>query len=140
VVNCGATEQIRGRSSHGAARGGIGKLAAGACRSQCGSEAGPDRDVRAMAALVLARAGDTTGAEKLAAELDKTFPLDTLIQRCWLPTIRASVAPERKDPNRAIELLKVASTVELDQILQLTIFLWPAYLRGGAYLMLHFPR
>ena len=73
----------------------------------------PNRDVRAMAALALARAGDTAGAEKLAAELDKTFPLDTLVQRYWLPTIRAGVALERKDPNRAIELLKVASTVEL---------------------------
>ena len=73
----------------------------------------PNRDVRAMAALALARAGDTAGAEKLAAELDKTFPLDTLVQRYWLPTIRAGVALERKDPNRAIELLKVASPIEL---------------------------
>ena len=75
----------------------------------------PNRDVRAIAALALARAGDTAGAEKLAAELDKTFPLDTLVQRYWLPTIRAGVALERKDPNRAIELLKVASTIELGE-------------------------
>ena len=34
----------------------------------------PNRDVRAIAALALARAGDTAAAEKLAAELDKTFP------------------------------------------------------------------
>ena len=73
----------------------------------------PNRDVRVIAALALARAGDTAAAEKLAAELDKTFPLDTLVQRYWLPTIRAAVALERKDPNRAIELLKVASTIEL---------------------------
>jgi DNA-binding winged helix-turn-helix (wHTH) protein/tetratricopeptide (TPR) repeat protein len=97
----------------------------------------PNRDVRAMAALALARAGDTAGAEKLAAELDKTFPLDTLVQRYWLPTIRAGVALERKDPNRAIEFLNVASTIELGEITQLTIFLCPAYLRGEAYLMLH---
>ena len=50
----------------------------------------PNRDVRTMAALALARAGDTIGAEKLAAELDKTSPLDTLVQRYWLPTIRAA--------------------------------------------------
>jgi tetratricopeptide (TPR) repeat protein len=48
----------------------------------------PNRDVRAMAALALARAGDRAGAEKLAAELDKTFPLDTLVQRYWLPAPR----------------------------------------------------
>jgi DNA-binding winged helix-turn-helix (wHTH) protein/Tfp pilus assembly protein PilF len=97
----------------------------------------PNRDVRAMAALALARAGDTAGAEKLAAELDKTFPLDTLVQRYWLPTIRAGVALERKNPNRAIELLKAASTIELSEPTNLAMSLCPVYLRGEAYLMLH---
>jgi uncharacterized membrane-anchored protein len=41
----------------------------------------PNRDVRVVAALALARAGDTAGTEKLVAELDKTFPLDTLVHR-----------------------------------------------------------
>jgi serine/threonine protein kinase/tetratricopeptide (TPR) repeat protein len=97
----------------------------------------PNRDVRSMAALALARAGDTDGAEKLAAELDRTFPLDTLVQRYWLPTIQAAVALERKDPNRAVELLKVASTIELGEPVEVTVFLCPVYLRGEAYLMLH---
>ena len=97
----------------------------------------PNRDVRAVAALALARAGDTAGAEKLAAELDKTFPLDTLIQRYWLPSIRAAIALERKDPNHAIELLQPAATIELGQVTQVTVFLCPAYVRGEAYLMLH---
>jgi eukaryotic-like serine/threonine-protein kinase len=97
----------------------------------------PNRDVRAMAALALARAGDTAGAEKLEAELDETFPLDTLVQRYWLPTIRAANALERKDPNRAVELLKIASTIELGQATSLNVFLCPVYLRGEAYLMLH---
>ena len=90
-----------------------------------------------MAALTLARAGDTAGAEKLAAELDKTFPLDTRAQRYWLPTIRAAVALKRKEPKRAIELLNSARTVELGSPINLSIFLCPAYLRGEAYLMLH---
>ncbi|MGD0001667.1 MAG: tetratricopeptide repeat protein, partial [Bryobacteraceae bacterium] len=77
------------------------------------------------------------GAEKLAAELDRTFPLDTLVQRYWLPTIHAGVALERKDPNRAIELLKVASTIELSDLTgNLAIFMSPPYVRGEAYLML----
>jgi predicted Zn-dependent protease len=100
-------------------------------------ELAPNRDVRALAALALARAGDATGAEKLVAELDKTFPLDTLIQRYWLPTIRAAVALGRKDPNRAIELLKVVSPVELSGPTNLAVFMSPVYLRGKAYLMLH---
>jgi hypothetical protein len=45
---------------------------------------------------------------------------------------------ERKDPNRAIELLKDTSTIELGQApSSLNIFLCPAYIRGEAYLMLH---
>ena len=98
----------------------------------------PNRDVRAIAALALARAGDAAGADKLAAELDKAFPLDTLVQRYWLPTIRAGGALDRQDPNRAIELLQVASPIELSEPTgALTIFLCPVYLRGQAYLMLH---
>ena len=97
----------------------------------------PNRDVRDMAVLTLARAGDTVGAERLAADLDKAFPLDTLVQSYWLPAIRAAVALEHKDPNRAVELLKPASMVELGQPAQVEVFLCPAYLRGEAYLMLH---
>jgi eukaryotic-like serine/threonine-protein kinase len=89
---------------------------------------------RAIAALALARAGDTAGAEKLAAQLDKDFPLDTLVQRYRLPTIRAAVALQRKDPNRAIELLRSASAIELGDYGHP---LSPVYLRGEAYLMLH---
>ena len=95
----------------------------------------PNRDVKAMAALASAHAGDTAGAEKLAAELDKTFPLGTLVQRYWLPTIRAAVAMERKDPNRAIELLKQTSAIELGSPTDF-VYLGPVYVRGEAYLAL----
>jgi DNA-binding winged helix-turn-helix (wHTH) protein/tetratricopeptide (TPR) repeat protein len=96
-----------------------------------------NRDVRSIAALAFARAGDTRRAEKLGAELDKTFPLDTLVQRYWLPTIRAAVALQQKDPNRAVVLLKAASPIELGEITNLPLLMYPVYLRGEAYLMLH---
>jgi DNA-binding winged helix-turn-helix (wHTH) protein/tetratricopeptide (TPR) repeat protein len=92
----------------------------------------PTRNVRPMAALALARSGDTAAAEKLANELDKSFPRGTLVQEYWLPAIRAAVALQHKDPNRAIGFLQVASAVELS-----SPRLLPAYLRGEAYLMLH---
>jgi len=99
---------------------------------------GPNRDVRAIAALALGRAGDSAGAEKMLAELDRDFPLDTLVQRYWLPAIRAGVALDRRDPNRAIDLLKAASTIELSTpTADLTVFLCPVYVRGEAYLMEH---
>ena len=91
----------------------------------------PNREVQEIAAVALARAGDTVAAEKLADELDESFPVDTIVQRYWLPVIRASVAMQRKDPNRAIEFLQVVGDLEL------TNCLLPAYSRGEAYLMLH---
>ena len=101
-----------------------------------------NRDVRAMAALALARTGDTAGAEKLTSELDMTLPADTMVQRYWLPTIRAAIALERKDPNWTVELLQVAKPVEFGlpttpQPMNITVVLCPVYLRGEAYLMLH---
>ncbi len=91
----------------------------------------PNRDVKTEAALALARSGDTARAERLAAELDKTYPLDTVVQTFWLPTIRAAIALERKDPNRAVELLKQASAIELGIT---SAQLAPVYVRGEAYL------
>ncbi len=98
-----------------------------------------NRDVRDIAVLTLARAGDTPAAEKLVAELEQDYPLDTLVQTYWLPAIRAVVALERKEPNRAIELLQVGSNIELGVMVagnESTIALCPAYLRGEAYLAL----
>jgi len=104
-----------------------------------GMKLGPKGYARDLAALALARAGDTAEAEKLAAELDKTSPLDTLVQQYWLPSIRAAVALQRNDPKRAIELLKLASATELsaDRLSNIGVFLIPVYLRGEAYLKLH---
>jgi eukaryotic-like serine/threonine-protein kinase len=98
----------------------------------------PNRDVRYLTALAFARAGDTDAAEKSAAELASASPLDTLVQRYWLPSIRAAVAMQRRDPNRAIVLLKDAGGIELsaDLLSSVQAFLCPAYLRGEAYLML----
>ena len=116
--------------------GKAGRQAQAGAEAKAALELAPNRDVRAMAALALAQAGDTATAQTLAADLDEAFPLDTLVQRYWLPTIRAAIALQRKDPIRAVELLKVASPIELSEPSQLTIALCPAYLRGEAYLML----
>jgi hypothetical protein len=111
-------------------------------RSRANAEAAlklaPNRDVREMAALVLATTGDTAAAEKLASALDKEFPLDTLVQKNWLPVIRAGIALHRNDPAHAVELLQVTSPVELGRSAEVgSASLRPVYLRGEAYLMLH---
>jgi tetratricopeptide (TPR) repeat protein len=94
-----------------------------------------DRNVTAMAALGFARAGDVAKAESLASELNQKFPLDTLAQRYWLPTIRAALELQRNNPKQAIELLQAASPYEVATPMPLKIVLYPAYIRGEAYLM-----
>ena len=107
-------------------------------REQARSEAyaaiklAPNAGVAALSAVALALTGDTAAAEKLAAELDRNYPLDTLVQRYRLPAIRAALALQRKDPHRAVELLQVTSPLELGDDGNLL----PVYLRGEAYLML----
>jgi len=92
----------------------------------------PTRNVQEIAALAFARAGDTAAAEKLATELAKNYPADTLLQRYWLPLIQAAVALQHKEPSRAIHLLQTTTSVELSRP-----SMFPVYLRGEAYLMQH---
>ena len=96
----------------------------------------PNRDGRAMTALSLALANETAAAEKLIAALNSEFPLDTMVQKYWIPTIRGAIALGRKDPRRAIELLQPTSAIELGQPTGATSLV-PVYLRGEAYRMLH---
>lgn len=96
-----------------------------------------NRDVQATASIALVRAGGVAAGEKLAEELNRDHPVDTLAQRYWLPSIRAAAALERKDPARAAELLEAAHDMEFASTPVMTISLLPTYLHGYAYLGLH---
>ena len=97
----------------------------------------PGRDVRVLAAMALARAGNTTEVTKLADSLNQEFPLDTLMQRNVLPTIRAMLALSRGQGEQALKLLAETSEYEL-AIPQAFNFaqptMYPIYVRGQAYL------
>jgi tetratricopeptide (TPR) repeat protein len=69
----------------------------------------PSRDVQLLAALAFARSGDSVRAHQLAEDLAKRFPLNTVIDRYWLPTINASIEIKRGKPARAVELLEGAA-------------------------------
>jgi eukaryotic-like serine/threonine-protein kinase len=98
---------------------------------------GSTRDVQILAALALARAGEPTRARRLADELERRFPMNTMLNGYWLPTIRATIEIERKNPGRALEFLKTASSYELGGVPPLGGSLYPAYVRGHAELLLH---
>jgi tetratricopeptide (TPR) repeat protein len=77
-----------------------------------------------------AEIGDVAQAQKLVNEIDLQAPLNTILQRCWLPTIRAQIELVHGNPARAVQLLESVIPYELGQGLD------PAYIRGQAYLAL----
>jgi eukaryotic-like serine/threonine-protein kinase len=83
------------------------------------------------AAQALSMAGDVRRAIVLVEEISKRNPSDTSLQRYWLPTIRAMVALDRHEPERAIEELSKASPYEMG----ILGHMHPVYVRGQAYLM-----
>ena len=92
--------------------------------------------VESEAALAFAMAGDTARAESMAQDLGKRFPLDTQMQSLWLPPIQAQLALDKKNPASALNVLQVASPIELGQIVFVANIscLYPTYVRGQAYL------
>jgi tetratricopeptide (TPR) repeat protein/predicted Ser/Thr protein kinase len=98
------------------------------------------RDVQILAGLTLALAGDSVRARKIADELEKQNPLNTVVMGYWLPAIRAAIEINRNNAAKAVELLQVAMPYELGYPLPEVEFggpLYPAYLRGQAFLLLH---
>jgi eukaryotic-like serine/threonine-protein kinase len=93
-------------------------------------------DIEVLAALALARGGDTVQSSALADKLAADLGRDTFIQAYWLPTIRAAVAINRGDGQKAVELLRAASDYELGEPRQSPSHgtLYPVYVRGEAYL------
>jgi DNA-binding winged helix-turn-helix (wHTH) protein len=89
--------------------------------------------VQSLAALSLALAGDEVRVETLATDLDNRYPEHTTVQSYYLPTVRAQLALSHDDPSRAIEVLQAAAPYELSG----SGALYPAYVRGEAYLAAH---
>jgi eukaryotic-like serine/threonine-protein kinase len=89
--------------------------------------------------LALALVGDSDRAQRLADELAKSFPKDTVINFNYLPTIRGQIALNHRDFAGAIEELKTATPFELGQPgdTSFTPSLYSVYVRGEVYLAAH---
>jgi eukaryotic-like serine/threonine-protein kinase len=95
--------------------------------------------VEIEAALAFASSGDESRAESLVQDLTKRSPLDTQIQSLWLPSIRAQLQLNHKDPTSALKTLEAAAApLEFGTVTFAAnasgSCLYPTYLRGQAYL------
>ncbi len=98
----------------------------------------PGRDVKLFAALTLARIGETARAKAIVAELEKSYPSQTVLKVYWLPTIRAAIELNAKNSTQALVFLEAAAPYELGKPPQLQLgTLYPAYIRGEAHLLAH---
>jgi predicted Zn-dependent protease len=98
-----------------------------------------NHDSQILGALAFARAGDSAQAAKIADELAKRYPEDTLVNNYWLPSIRATIEFGRSNAKKAIEILQAATPYELGAPTPSAIVgatLYPIYVRGQAYLKL----
>jgi len=92
------------------------------------------RDSKVVAALTWARIGDTAQASKAVGELQKEYPLHTLLKLYWLPTIQAAIELKKNNPSQALLDLEAAAPYEQGQAGITINNLYPAYVRGEAYL------
>jgi hypothetical protein len=104
-------------------------------------------DEQFVAGLALAMVGDVAAAQSLTDDLAKRYPLDTIAQSNYLPTLRGQLALERAanpsngeqkpvEAMKAVEALQPAGPYEfgVPGNSALTISLYPIYVRGMAYL------
>jgi tetratricopeptide (TPR) repeat protein len=95
-----------------------------------------DRDTQMSAAILMARTGDSTGADRILSGLAKQFPDDTMLNSAWIPVERATMEIRRNNPAKAIQLLESARQYEFGSG-PFSCGYWPAYVRGEAYLKTH---
>ncbi len=88
-------------------------------------------EINSGAAIAFAWAGDTARAQSVASKLAKDFPSETDINEMVLPEVGASIAIDRNDPAKAVELLQPALPYDL------AFFYEIPYVRGQAYLQQH---
>ena len=94
------------------------------------------QQVEVEGALALAMANDSARAQVLTQNLKTRYPLHTLVQSRWLPTIESELALGKGKPAEAIELLKTAAPTELGSggYASSNSCMYPVYIRGQAYL------
>jgi DNA-binding winged helix-turn-helix (wHTH) protein/tetratricopeptide (TPR) repeat protein len=96
---------------------------------------GHGQDIKALEALTRARIGDLKQGQAISEELNRAYPSNTMLQKYWLPTIRAEIDLRQGQWSKAIEDSDQATSFESVRSLPLIVgTLYPAYVRGQAYL------
>ncbi len=92
-------------------------------------------DVKLLAALTLARVGDTAKAKRLVEQLERerTASTDTMLKLYCLPAIHGAIEISKNNPSQGILDLEAAAPYELGGPLGFP-YLYPVWVRGHAYM------
>jgi len=97
-----------------------------------------------VAGFALALGGDSSRSQALTEDLSRRLPEDTSVQFTYVPTLGALLALNHSQPSKAVELLQTAIPYEGgspieggSEFLLGAGNLYPAYVRGLAYLAAH---
>ena len=73
----------------------------------------PGRDVKVVAAVALARTGETSQSRSIFESLQKSEPSNTYLKVYWFPVIEASIDMAEHAPDRAVIALEPSQPYEL---------------------------
>jgi len=109
--------------------------------AMAGLELSKGREVEYGVAFALALSGDASRSQILANDLERRFWEDTSVRFSYMPALRALLALNHGEPQKAIELLQIAVPYELgaprSSFVGFFGSLYPVYVRGEGYLAAH---
>ena len=95
------------------------------------------KEIEIAVAMAFARSGEVNRAQLILTDLAKNFSDDTLLNKYWIPSVRAAIALDQHRMDQAIQYLQTSAPYELGGVtppFSSGATLYPAYLRGLAYL------
>jgi eukaryotic-like serine/threonine-protein kinase len=98
----------------------------------------PGRDVRVIAAIALARAGDAARARTITGQLEKEYPTNTTLRLYWFPILHAAIELDSRNSAQTVVALEAVAPYELGYPPPFQLgTMYAPYLRGQAYLFAH---
>jgi len=72
-----------------------------------------DRETRRIVMVALAQTGDAARSQKIADDLVRQYPTDTLLNKVWVPVAQSLTDLQHNQPAQAVERLEAATPYEL---------------------------
>ncbi|MGB9205195.1 MAG: protein kinase [Terriglobales bacterium] len=113
----------------------LGNFAEGRQRISEALAGSQDRDTRRIAMVALAQTGDAARSQKIADDLVRQYPTDTLLNKVWVPVAQALTELQHNQPAQAAARLEVTTPYQLGSEPGAAHFL-VNYVRGQAFLRL----